>query len=73
MENVLWIENIVETTPTPLFFTNFRVDIIGFMSAHKLIAKRNVFSALLNVWNGGESKGEAKNVKKYKNHEKKKK
>ncbi len=73
MEVVLWIENIVETTSTPPFFTNFRVDIIGFVSAHKLIVKRNVFSALLSAWNGGESKGEEKNVKKYKNHEKKKK
>jgi hypothetical protein len=49
MEDVLWIENIVETTSTPPFFTNFRVDIIGFVSAHKLIVKRNVFSALLSA------------------------
>jgi hypothetical protein len=49
MEDVLWIENIVETTPTPPFFTNFRVDIIDFVSAHKVIVKRNVFSALLSA------------------------
>jgi hypothetical protein len=45
MEDMLWIENFVETTPTPPFITNFRVDIIGFMSAHKV----NVFSALLSA------------------------
>ncbi len=60
---MLCIENIVETTPTPLFFTNFRVDMVDFVSVHKMIFRRNVFSALLNAWNGGESKGEAKNVK----------
>ncbi len=46
---MLWIENIIETTPTPLIFTNFRVDIIGFVSAHKVIVKRNVFSAFLSA------------------------
>ncbi len=46
---MLWIENIPETTPTPPIFTNFRVDIIGFVSAHKVIVKRNIFSALLSA------------------------
>jgi hypothetical protein len=49
MEDMLWIENIVETTPTPPFFTNFRVDMVGFVSAHNVIVKRNVFSTLLSA------------------------
>jgi hypothetical protein len=36
------------------------------VSAHKVIVKRNVFSALLSAWNGGESKGEAKSLINYK-------
>ncbi len=46
---MLWIENIVETRPTPPFFTNFRVDMVGFVSVHKVIVRRNVFSAFLNA------------------------
>jgi hypothetical protein len=40
------------------------VDMVGFVSAHNVIVKRNVFSTLLSAWNGGELKGEAKKCKK---------
>jgi hypothetical protein len=44
MENMLWIEDIVESTSTPLFI-NSRVDMAGFVKPHKAIATRNAFSA----------------------------
>jgi hypothetical protein len=45
MEDMLWIEDIVESTSTPPLFINFRVDMAGFMKPHKMITKRNAFSA----------------------------
>jgi hypothetical protein len=31
MEEMLWIEDIVESPSTPLFWTNSRVDMVGFV------------------------------------------
>jgi len=49
MENILWIENIVESTSTLPFLTNSGVDMAGFVHPHKAIARRNAFSTLLNA------------------------
>jgi hypothetical protein len=42
MKEMLWI---VESTQAPPFFTNFKVDMVSFVDPHKLVAKRNAFSA----------------------------
>jgi hypothetical protein len=48
MEDVLWIKDIVESTPTPPFFTNSRIDIANFVNLYKVVVKRNAFSTLSN-------------------------
>jgi hypothetical protein len=48
MEDVLWIEDIIESTPTPPFFTNSRIDIASFVNLYKVVVKRNAFSTLSN-------------------------
>jgi hypothetical protein len=60
MEDILWIENIVESTPTLHFFTNFKVGMVGFVNLHKVVARRNAFSALPSAQNEGELKSGAK-------------
>ncbi len=57
---MLWIEDIVDSTPTLQFFTNFKVDMVGFVNFHKVIARRNAFSALSSAQNGGELKNGAR-------------
>jgi hypothetical protein len=57
MEDVLWIEDIVGSTPSPLVLTNSRVDMVGFMYPHKVIAKRNAFLTFSSAQNGVELKG----------------
>ncbi len=42
---MLWIENINESTQAPPFLTNFRVDMASFVHPHKVLARRNAFSA----------------------------
>jgi hypothetical protein len=39
MEEMLWIEDIVENTSAPPFWTNSRVDMIGFVYPQKVIAR----------------------------------
>jgi hypothetical protein len=60
MKNILWIANIVESKPTPLFFTNSIIDMASFVNPHKVVAKRNAFSAFPNAQNGIELEGGAK-------------
>ncbi len=43
------------------FSTNFTVDMVTFVDPHKLVAKRNAFSAFPIAWNGGESEGGIEN------------
>jgi hypothetical protein len=43
MEDMLWIEDIVGSTPSLPILTNPRADMVGFMDIHKMVAKRNVF------------------------------
>jgi hypothetical protein len=33
---MLWIEDIIESTPTPQIFTNFKVGMVGFVNLHKV-------------------------------------
>jgi hypothetical protein len=60
MVDMLWIEDIVESTLASPFLTNFRVDMVGFMDIHKVVVKRNAFLAFPRTQNGGELEGEAK-------------
>jgi hypothetical protein len=59
MVDMLWIEDIVESTLTSPFLTNFRVDMVGFMDIRKVVVKRNAFLAFPSTQNGGELEGEA--------------
>jgi hypothetical protein len=59
MENILWIENIVENTSAPLFFTNSKIDMASFVNPHKMVVKTNAFSAFPSAQNGIELEGEA--------------
>ncbi len=61
MKDMLWIEDIVESTSTSPFLTNSRVDMVGFVDLHKVVARRSAFSAFPSAWNGVESEGGAKN------------
>jgi hypothetical protein len=45
MENMPWVEDIVESTSTPQFLTNSRIDIIDFVHPHKVIVRRSAFLA----------------------------
>jgi hypothetical protein len=45
MENMLWIENIVKSTPFPPFFTNCKVDMAGCLNHHNIV-DGSAFSAL---------------------------
>ncbi len=42
IEDILWIENIVAILS---FLTNFKVDMTDFVNLHKVIVRKNVFSA----------------------------
>ncbi len=43
MENMLWIEEIVESKPAPQILTNSRIDIAGFVNPHEVIVSGNAF------------------------------
>jgi hypothetical protein len=43
MENMLWIENIVECTLAPPFFTDLKIDMTNFVNPHKVVARRMHF------------------------------
>jgi hypothetical protein len=57
MENMLWIEDIVGSTLSPLVLTNSRVDMVGFMDPHKVVARRSAFLIFPSAQNGVELKG----------------
>jgi hypothetical protein len=40
-----WIEDIVESIEAPPILTNFRVDMIGFVDPHKVVARRCAYLA----------------------------
>jgi hypothetical protein len=45
MEDMLWIEDIVKSTPTLPFLSNFRIDMTSFGDPHKVVGRKNAFSA----------------------------
>jgi hypothetical protein len=45
MKNILWIEDIVESTLAIPVFTNFRVDRTDFVDFQKVFIRRNAFLA----------------------------
>ncbi len=47
-------EDIVESTPSPSFFTNFTINMVGFVNPHKLVAKRNAISTFSSPQNESE-------------------
>jgi hypothetical protein len=57
---MLWIEDIVVSTSTSPLFTNSRVNMIGFVDLHKVVARRNAFSTFPSAWNRVELEGGAK-------------
>ncbi len=63
---MLWIENIVESTPPLPFLINSRVDMANFEDPCKVVVRRSAFSFFSSAQNGGELEGEAKKKKKNK-------
>ncbi len=53
MENILWIEDIVESTPITSFFSTSSVNMVGFVNPHKVVVQRIAF---LTFANGSVSK-----------------
>jgi len=58
MEEMQWIEDIVKSTRALPFLTNCRVGMVAFVNPHKVVARKNAFSALPSAQNGGELEGE---------------
>jgi hypothetical protein len=56
MKEILWIEDIVESTPIISFFSTSSVDMVGFVNPHKVVFRRNAFLTLTNAQNGSVSK-----------------
>jgi hypothetical protein len=44
--DMLWIEDVVENTIALPFLTNSRVDVLSYVDPHKVVVRRNTFSAL---------------------------
>jgi hypothetical protein len=40
---MLWIQDIVESTLVLSFFINLKIDMVGFMHPHKVVARKNIF------------------------------
>jgi hypothetical protein len=40
MEDMQWIEDVVQSTGTPLFLTNFKLDIASFVDPCKVVVKK---------------------------------
>jgi hypothetical protein len=51
MEDILWIEDIVENTPTTPFFSTHIVGMVGLIDPHKMLVWRNTFLALESAQN----------------------
>jgi hypothetical protein len=60
MEDMLLIEDIVESTQTPLLLTNFEVSIASFVDPRKVVLRRNTFLIFSSARNGVGSKGGTK-------------
>jgi hypothetical protein len=51
MENISWIEDIIESTHNIPFFNTFSVDMARFSNPHKVVVQRNAFSILASAKN----------------------
>jgi hypothetical protein len=49
MKNMLWIEDIVESTQAPPFLTNLKIGMTSFIDLHKVVIRRRVFSTFPNA------------------------
>jgi hypothetical protein len=56
MKDMLWIEDIVESTQAPPFLTNLKIGMANFVDPHKVVVK-SVFLTFPNASNGVESEG----------------
>jgi hypothetical protein len=54
--DMVWIVDILGNTRALPFLTNCRVGMVGFVNPHKVVARKNAFSALPSAQNGGENK-----------------
>jgi hypothetical protein len=43
MKDMLCIEDIVESTSAPPFWTNLKVDMVGFVNLHKEVVRKITF------------------------------
>jgi len=53
---MLWIEDVIESTPTPSFLTNSTIDMADFVDPHKVVIKRSAFSAFPSAQDENENK-----------------
>jgi hypothetical protein len=60
MKDMLWIEDIVQCTLAPPFLTNSKVNMVGFVDLHKVVALRSAFLAFQDAQNRVELKGGTK-------------
>jgi len=44
VENMLWIDDIVEKIPTISFFINLKIHMTGLVHLDKVVVKKNAFS-----------------------------
>jgi hypothetical protein len=49
MEDMLWIEDIVKSTPSFPFWMTLKIDMASFVDPHKVVGKKNAFSAFSSV------------------------
>jgi hypothetical protein len=57
METCYGLKTLLKAHQLPHFFIDSRIDMVGFMNPHKVIARRNAFSAFPSVWNGVGGQG----------------
>jgi hypothetical protein len=49
IEDISWIEDVVDCTLTILFMNFFTIDMVGFVNPHKVVVQRGAFSTLANA------------------------
>jgi hypothetical protein len=49
MKNMLWIEEIVESTLIPPFLNNSKVGMASFMNLHEVFVRRSAFKTFPNA------------------------
>jgi hypothetical protein len=56
MDDISWMEDIVESTPTIPFLSTSSVRMVGFVNPHKIVVRRSAFQVLGNAQNECVSK-----------------